>query len=143
MRRPLIYMHVITSTVNHHCCNVIFLVLCGILPVVFTLLALKRVCRVRSALLIITATLTDNILVYEHLCKTDAACSSGEQQQQLLHSTFSLVLIVRFLERGALLQLGELVHPGGYLLHCTFQLEADSSWPHHSPKRLDKVSSSS
>jgi hypothetical protein len=71
---------------------------------------------------------------------TDALWCSSEEQQ-LLHSAFSLALIVRFLERAALLQLGELVHPGGYLLHCTFQLEADGSWPHHSPKRLDKVSS--
>ena len=56
-----------------------------------------------------------------------------------LQGTFGLVLIVRFLERAGLERFGSYVAPGGCILHCTFQTEADGTWPHASPKRLDKV----
>jgi hypothetical protein len=55
-------------------------------------------------------------------------------------TSYGMVMAIRFLERGALAAMGRLVDAnGGFLLHCTFQLEADGTWPHASPKRADKV----
>eukprot|EP00611_Tribonema_gayanum_P010962 TRINITY_DN21083_c0_g1_i1.p1 TRINITY_DN21083_c0_g1~~TRINITY_DN21083_c0_g1_i1.p1 ORF type:complete len:205 (-),score=13.38 TRINITY_DN21083_c0_g1_i1:14-628(-) len=57
-----------------------------------------------------------------------------------LDDKYGLVMAIRFLEKGALMSMGDLVDPqGGYFLHCTFQLEKDGSWPYPSPKRADKV----
>jgi SAM-dependent methyltransferase len=54
--------------------------------------------------------------------------------------TFGLVIIVRFLERAAWQTLENLVDPkGGFICICTFVLEADGSWPHHSPKTNGKI----